>query len=179
MNSKNTLFAHPLQRLLISIVVCAICGFLLGQLSVYIPLDKPVMPIALMATFALPTTLSISLISSLNSIKKLKGLNREEKRRIESIANRKIKRQVFLIAIYLLVSVTIGLLFFVAALPVIAPYLKYVLAAIGSSIAFAIMCSIFSILDTSELANFEAKITNRSTERKAKQALLKRLATKE
>jgi amino acid transporter len=137
------------------------------------------MPIALMAIFALPTTLSISLISGLNSIKKLKGLNREEKRRIDTIANGKIRRQIFLIATYLLVSVAIGLLFFVAALPVVAPFLKQVLAVIGAAIAFAIMCSIFSIMDTSELANFEAKITNRSTERKAKQALLKRLATKD
>ncbi|WP_252088787.1 hypothetical protein [Pseudomonas sp. MWU13-3659] len=151
----------------------------MSRLHGLIPLDKPVMPIALMATFALPGTLSISLINSLNGIKKLKGLNREEKRRIDSIASRKVHRQIFLIVIYLLLSAGMGVAFFAATLPAVAPYLEYVLAAVGAALAFAVVCSVFAVIDSSELASFEAKIANRSAERKAKQALLKRLASKD
>lgn len=179
MKKQSSTLAHPAQRIFLTALLCAACGYLMSRLHGLIPLDKPVMPIALMATFALPGTLSISLINSLNGIKKLKGLNREEKRRIDSIASRKVHRQIFLIVIYLLLSAGMGVAFFAATLPAVAPYLKHVLAAVGAALAFAVVCSVFAVIDSSELASFEAKISNRSAERKAKQALLKRLASKE
>lgn len=179
MKAKSSILAHPAQRLALTALLCAVCGYLMSRLHGLIPLDKPVMPIALMATFALPGTLSISLINSLSSIKKLKGLNREEKRRIDIITSQKIRRQILLIIIYLLLSALMGVAFFAATLPAVAPYLKYVLAAVGASLAFAVVCSVFAVVDASEIASFEAKISNRSVERKAKQALLKRLSSKD
>jgi magnesium-transporting ATPase (P-type) len=176
--ATNPLRSHSAQRAIISLLCCLAGGYFMGLFSAYIPTDKPVMPITLFGLLLIPITITTNLIFKLNDTKKLKGLNRDEKRRLEPIVDIKIFRLYVLIAIYLISAATIAILFFGSSLPSAAPYLKYILIATGVCLAFALCNSIFSIADTKRTSDFEAKITNRSIERKAKTALLKRLQTK-
>lgn len=161
-----------------TLCLCALGGYLLGLLAPFVPIDKPVMPVTIMAIFLAPTTLSTSLIFKLIDIKKLKGLNRDEKRRIESIVNSKISRIIFLIFFYFISASCIGVLFFASALPNGAIATVLTLRIAGALLGFAIATSIIVLLETIKTNNFEVKITNRSSERKAKAALLKRLESK-
>lgn len=166
------------QGIVSTLCLCVLGGYLLGLLAPFVPIDKPVMPVAIMAIFLAPITLATSLIFKLIDIKKLKGLNRDEKRRVEGIVGSKISRVIFLIFFYFVSASCIGVLFFASALPDGAITSIFTLRVAGVLLGFAISTSIIVLLETIKTNNFEVKITNRSTERKAKAALLKRLESK-
>lgn len=166
------------QGFISTLCLCALGGYLLGLLAPFVPVDKPVMPVAIMAIFLAPITLATNLIFKLIDIKKLKGLNRDEKRRVEAIVGAKISRIVLLIFFYFISASCIGVLFFASALPDGAITPKFTLRVAGVLLGFAIATSIIVLLETIKTNNFEVKITNRSVERKAKAALLKRLESK-
>ncbi|WP_285359885.1 hypothetical protein [Pseudomonas sp. fls2-241-TYG-175] len=161
-----------------TILLCVLGGYALGLLAPLVPIDKPVMPITIMAIFLAPITLSTTLIFKLIDIKKLKGLNRDEKRRIGSIIKAKTLRILLLIFIYFISAASIGILFFASSIPDGAITALFTLRVAGAFLGFAISTSIIVLMETIETNNFEVKITNRSTERKAKAALLKRLESK-
>lgn len=161
--------------LIVMLVICLLAAYLLGLVGKFVPQDKPVMPLVIMGLILAPVTFVTQLIFKFNDMKKLKGINREEKRRLESIVNAKVLRLVLIDVFFVLATTVVGVLFYVAPFVPEFNLITWTLRAAGFLLAAAVFTFINVLLGTRKISDFEAKISNRALERKHKAALLKRL----
>lgn len=176
MTTRGKQFGYTMIWILASIGASLLAGYGFGLLADFIPKEKPpALPIFLMASLILPSTITTQLILKLSDIKKTKGLSREELRRLEQIISLKTTRLYLLLAFYALTAIVIGTMFYAASLQTPPAVLLWTLRATGFLLLLSAVMSIYSVIETRKIGAFEAKIVARSQERKAKAALLKRL----
>lgn len=172
--SKNHVGASSLW-LIVMLVICLCSAYFLGLVGKFVPQDKPVMPLVIMGLILAPVTFVTQLIFKFNDMKKLKGINREEKRRLESIVDAKVLRLILIDLFFVLSTTVVGVLFYVAPFVPELNLVTWTLRAAGFLLAAAVFTFVNVLLGTRKISNFEAKISNRALERKHKAALLKRL----
>jgi hypothetical protein len=162
--------------ILLSLGFALLAGYAFGFLANYIPPEKPpTAPLFLISILLLPSTLTAQLILKLSEVKKAKGLSREERRRIEQIVSIKTTKLYLLLVFYAFSAILIGAMFYAATLAVPVSVITWTLRVTGFLLLLSAIMAIYSVKETRKIGLFEAKITERSQERKAKVALLKRL----
>ncbi|SFQ06126.1 hypothetical protein [Pseudomonas sp. NFPP28] len=175
MNKKTGHAGFSIFWLLVTLGACVLSGYLLGAVAAHMPNDKPVMPLLIMGLLLAPMTLVTQLIFKFNDMKKLKGINRDEKRRLEAMVDAKVLRLILIDVFYLVSTSVVGVLFYVSPFFLELNLITWTLRAAGFLLVAAAVTSVKVLLDTRKISNFEARISNRAQERKTKAALLKRL----
>lgn len=176
MKNTGTQSGFTILWMLASVGISLIAGYAFGMLIDYFPKDKPpAVPIFLMATLLVPSTLTTQLILKLADIKKTKGLSREERRRLDQIVGIKTTRLYLLLIFYAISAILIGVLFYASSLQTPTSVMIWTLRTTGFLLILSAVMSIYSVTETRRIGSFEAKIVARSQERKAKAALLKRM----
>jgi hypothetical protein len=158
------------------VCVCILSGYLFGLLQCYIPADKQILPISLSTIMVGPIAIIAQAISKYGDLKKVRGLTRDEQRRLDPIINTKRRRLYFLLLFFLIATAGIAVLFYVATLSVPFNASLAALRITGTLMAAAIISGFRTYLDLSKIQDYEATITRRLEERKTKAALLKKLS---
>lgn len=127
--------------LIVMLAVCLCSAYFLGLVGKFVPQDKPVMPLVIMGLILAPVTFVTQLIFKFNDMKKLKGINREEKRRLEGIVNAKVLRLVLIDVFFVLATTVVGVMFYVAPFVPELNLITWTLRAAG----FFTCCSSFYI----------------------------------
>jgi hypothetical protein len=161
------------------LIIAAVSGSLaFTALLLVIPEGKTVIvPWAMVSIFLLPITFSVQLFFKLTELKDQKELSRDERRRLATIVDEKLRQIKISILFYIVSALFIACSFMLAdsnhalfnsALIIAGGLLGITLASVGL---------IFS--ETQSVTDFKSKIQNRETERKRQRATLKRLKSKE
>ncbi len=164
--------------LLLSIGICLLAGYGTGLLTEYLPSDKPSIPFYLLAIMVAPSGVVVQLIGKLNDSLKVKGLSRDEGRRLAAIIEARVYRLYLLLLFYLIATAIIGFLFYASTLSVNFNAILWALRTCGFIVASSVITTLMSISQTTEIQKYEAKIAARLESRKSRRALLKRLSEK-
>lgn len=161
--------------LLIMLLSCSAAGYLFGLLVCYMPAQGITVPTVLVGILAAPCVAIAQLIFKLNDVKKIKGLSKSEKRRLNAIADLKVVRAYVLLAVMLVWSSVTAVLFYLTTTTVPGDVLLWALRMAGAMVPAAILATLYTVQEGRNISNFEAKIMDRSQIRKNNAALLKRL----
>ena len=166
--------------LLALLCLCLLGGYGFGLLSRYIDPAKQLVPVALTGILIAPIGLIAQAISRYGEIKKIKGLSRDEQRRLDEIVDPKRLALFYRLAFFMLSTAVVATLFYVATLknvPFNAPL--WALRFTGFILVYAVLASIKIYLDLAKIQDYETKVTRRMEERKGRAALLKKLGVTE
>lgn len=156
---------------------CVASGYLFGLLQAYIPTDKQLLPISLSTVMVGPIAIIAQAISKYGDLKKVRGLTRDEQRRLDPIIDSKRRRLYFLLLFFLLATAGIAVLFYVATLNVPFNASLVALRITGAMILAAVISGFTTYLDLSKIQDYEATVTRRLEDRKTRAALLKKLSS--
>lgn len=163
------------SRLVLTVVLCCVFGYLMGQLYPLIPEGINIVPFAFAALLASPITIVITSLVKIGDVNKVAGLSNSERRRVLPILGKRRHTLQVRIFIYTILSILIGVFLFVSSLPAGKDFAVWIYRAVGASVAFAVATSSFMIIDLGKLNDFEALIARRNEERKSKAAILKKM----
>ncbi|MBA1195570.1 phage shock protein B [Pseudomonas plecoglossicida] len=166
--------------LLALLCLCLLGGYGFGLLTQYIDPSKQLVPVALTSILIAPIGLIAQAISKYGEIKKIKGLSRDEQRRLDEIVDPKRLSMFWRLGFFLLSTAAVATLFYVATLkdvPFNAPL--WALRFTGFILAYAVISSIKIYFDLATIQDYETKVTRRMEERKSRAALLKKLGASE
>jgi hypothetical protein len=166
------------QRLVVLIPACLLGAYALGLCQPYIPNDKSIIPVGIIAALASPISIAMGVLSKLADVRKLKSLSRQEKRRLEPRIDRKVSAVHTLIVFYSILSLAVGGSLFFSALDEGIPHSLAVFRFTGAALTFAIISSWMLLAESKRTTDFESYVISRSNERKQRAALLKRLEVK-
>ncbi|MBZ3665545.1 hypothetical protein [Pseudomonas monteilii] len=166
------------QRLAVLVPACLLGAYVLGLCQPYIPQDKSIIPVGVIAVLASPIPIAMGVLSKLADVRKLKSFSRQEKRRLEPKIDRKVSAIHKLVMLYSLLSIAVGASLFFASIEAGEEYSLWIYRFAGASFTFAIVSSWMLLAESKRTTDFEAYVINRSNERKQKAALLKRLQPK-
>lgn len=163
------------QRLMVLVPACLLGAYVLGLCQPYIPQDKSIVPVGVIAILASPIPIAMGVLGKLADVRKLKSFSRQEKRRIEPKIDRKVSAIHKLVILYSVLSIVVGGSLFFSAIDAGAKYALLTYRFAGGAFAFALVSSWMLLAESKRVTDFEAHVISRSTERKQKAALLKRL----
>lgn len=166
--------------LLALLCLCLLGAYGFGLLTKYIDPAKQLVPVALIGILIAPIGLIAQAISKYGDIKKIKGLSRDEQRRLDGIVDPKRQALFSRLGFFMLSTAGVATLFYIATLkdvPFNAPL--WALRFTGFILVYAVIVSIKIYLDLSKIQDYETKVTRRMEERKSRAALLKKLGVTE
>ncbi|WP_416363952.1 hypothetical protein [Pseudomonas sp. NFX183] len=166
------------QRLAVLVPVCLLGAYALGLCQPYIPQDKSIIPVGVIAVLASPIPIAMGVLSKLADVRKMKSFSRQEKRRIEPKIDRKVSAIHKLVMIYSLLSLIVGASLFFSSIDIGKEYSLGIYRFAGGAFSFALVSSWMLLAESKRTTDFESLVVSRSNERKQKAALLKRLETK-
>ena len=166
------------QRLAVLIPACLLGAYALGLCQPYIPQDKSIIPVGIIAVLAAPISIAMGVLSKLADVRKLKSLSRSEKRRLEPKIDRKVTAIHKLIILYSLLSIAVGAALFFSSIEAGVKHSLLIYRFTGGALTFALISSWMLLSESKRTTDFEALVISRSNERKQKAALLKRLQAK-
>ncbi len=123
-----------------------------------------VTPWVLASLFILPLTCCVQLLFKIFDLKELRGLSKNEKRRLKPIINGKT-RQLFIAILYYVLSavLVVTLLFFSSDNQ---DLVKYIIVFIGGLLGVSIFSMALVFIEMKELTDFKAKIKQRADDKK-------------
>jgi len=130
----------------------------------------------LIAIVVAPIALIAQAISKYGEIKKVKGLSREEQRRLDEAVNTQRSALFYYLFFFLLSTTGVAIGFYAATLKISFNANLWALRATGFIAVFATVISFKIYRDLAKVQDYEAIVTRRSEERKAKAAALKKLS---
>lgn len=166
--------------LLALLCLCLLGGYGFGLLTKYIDPAKQLVPVALTSILIAPIGLIAQAISKYGEIKKVKGLSRDEQRRLDEIVDPKRQALFGRLGFFMLATAAVATLFYVATLkdlPFNAPL--WALRFTGFILVYAVVSSIKIYFDLAKIQDYETKVTRRMEDRKSRAALLKKLGAAE
>ncbi len=166
--------------LLALLCFCLLGGYGFGLLSKYIDPAKQLVPVALIGILIAPIGLIAQAISKYGEIKKIKGLSRDEQRRLDEIVDPKRLALFYRLTFFMLSTAGVATMFYVATLknvPFNAPL--WALRFTGFILVYAVLASIKIYLDLAKIQDYETKVTRRMEDRKNRAALMKKLGVTE
>lgn len=167
--------------LALALVICIalLAGYCSGFLAAYVPVDKPLLPFFLIGIFATPVALLVQLAIRFKDLKKIKGINWDEERRLDDIVDAKALRLYVLIFIYLISIVGVATLFFMSTLNMPFDAAKWALRFSGFLAVVMISSTLMFLSESQKIVDYEARVSRRNEDRKRRAALVKRLTPKE
>jgi hypothetical protein len=174
-NAHNRGFAATsLLALLICVAVGALSFYALLKM---IPTNTAILvPWAMVAILLLPLTFNYQVITKLQEVRDLSGINRAEKRRLQYIVADRItilRLIILLIVIYALLM-GLGLMLFGAD----ATKYNWVIPAMGGAFGFSLYSVALALNYSNEVAAFKTKILDKEQSKEKQKAALERLADK-
>ncbi|MGL6348514.1 MAG: hypothetical protein ACRC2U_01390 [Aeromonas sp.] len=159
------------------LIVAAACGTGIAYVFTFLVHELPsTAPFALSAIFLIPSTMCVQLVMKLLEMKEQGGINRDEKRRLNTILDAKVRSIVSVILLLLVsISVVISGFYFFAKTP---DLLKIILLVAGTLVGISIYIAIWTVSETKDIYNFKKKVKDRETQNKNRKQGLKRLDAK-
>lgn len=160
--------------------LCLLGGYGFGFLIKYIDPAKQLAPAALIGILIAPIGLIAQAISKYGDIKKVKGLSRDEQRRLDDIVDPKRHSLFGRLAFFILTTTAVSVLFYVATLKEF-PFnaALWALRLTGFTLVYAVVSSIKIYGDLVKIQDYETKVTRRMEDRKSRAAVLKKLGAPE